>query len=285
VALGAESPLSSHQGQTSPLRPFRFPRPDETRPLIVVTPETVIAWRRQGFRLSWRRRSMSRKVGRPRIPREDIAFVRRSEGPRKTQTWHTFIQNHDNGGVFGQFGRHITVEEKGRRRSYRCHLDRWLHQVMGIEGLPIPYGAPNASPHVERFMGTLRQEALDHFIFLGADYIRRVVLEYVRHYNVARPAQAIHGIPDPYPDLKQPPSRETHVPPRLRRWLMAGPHSTAFSRNPWRCLKPWVGCCFLGPVAKILRLYGTFADYGGHGSRSWLTALALLIVCPRTFDF
>ncbi len=101
------------------------------RSLIVVRPETVIAWHRQGFRLFWRRRSTSRKVGRPRIPREHIAFIRRISGdhpewgedkiaeefdcqvrnppfrehdpalhgpahrwPRKTQTWHTFIQNH-----------------------------------------------------------------------------------------------------------------------------------------------------------------------------------------------
>ena len=73
---------------------------------------------------------------------------------------------------------------------------------MGIEGLPIPFGAPNASPHVERFIRTLRQEALDHFIFLNADHIRRVVAEYVRYYNGARPSQAIHQIPDPYPELQ-----------------------------------------------------------------------------------
>ena len=76
---------------------------------------------------------------------------------------------------------------------------------MGIEGLPIPYGAPNASPHIERFMRTLRQEALDHFIFLSAERIRRVVSEIVKYYNGARPSQATHRIPDPHPELKQPP--------------------------------------------------------------------------------
>jgi hypothetical protein len=98
-------------------------------------------------------------------------------------------------GVFAEYG------------SYRCHLDRWLDEVIGIRGLPIPYGSPNASPNVERFMRTLRQEALDHFIFLSADHIRRVVHEYVRYYNRARPSQAIHGIPDPYPELRQPPPK------------------------------------------------------------------------------
>ncbi len=78
---------------------------------------------------------------------------------------------------------------------------------MGIDGIPIPYGAPNASPHIERLVRTLREETLNHFIFLGADHIRRVVSEYIRYYNRARPSQAIHRIPDPYPELRQSPSR------------------------------------------------------------------------------
>jgi hypothetical protein len=112
---------------------------------------------------------------------------------------------HDNDGIFGQYGKRQTVEQDESTRSYRCHLDRWLEEVMSVEGLPIPYGAPNTSPHIERLMRTLREEALDHFIFLTADHIRRVVAEYVRYYNGARPSQAIHGIPDPYPELWQPP--------------------------------------------------------------------------------
>ena len=112
---------------------------------------------------------------------------------------------HDNDAVFGQFGRTVTVERSGQKRSCRSHLDLWLDNIIEIEGLPIPYGAPNASPHVERFIRTLREEALDHFIFLGADHVRRFVSEYVRYYNDARPSQAIHRIPDPYPELQEPP--------------------------------------------------------------------------------
>jgi hypothetical protein len=114
---------------------------------------------------------------------------------------------HDNDGIFGQYGRPVTVEHSQGTRRYRCHFDRWLDQVMAIQGIPIPYGAPNASPFVERFIRTLREEALNHFIFLGIAHIRRVVTEYIRYYNGARPSQAIHGIPDPYPELRQPPPR------------------------------------------------------------------------------
>ncbi len=45
--------------------------------LIVVKPETVISWHHQGFKLIWRRRSRDRHLGRPRIPREHRAFIRR----------------------------------------------------------------------------------------------------------------------------------------------------------------------------------------------------------------
>ena len=281
-----------------------------SRSLVIVKPDTVVAWHRQGFKVLWRRKSRSREIGRPRIPREHINFIRRmsgdqpkwgedkiaeelaakfgvdhspstirnymtprSHGPRRQQTWRTFIRNHgkevwscdfltqhtaffavayifvimeigsrrivhvnvtsnptlpwvkqqireatsddvaprflvhDNDGIFGQCGKPVTFEEDGRRRSYRCHLDRWLDDAMGIEGLPIPYGAPNASPHVERLVRTLREEALNHFLFLSVDHIRRVVADYICYYNGARPSQAIHQIPDPYPELRQPPPR------------------------------------------------------------------------------
>jgi transposase InsO family protein len=109
---------------------------------------------------------------------------------------------HDNDGIFGQFG--------GRRtaRSYRCHLDRWLWEVMGIRGTPTPYRAPNANAYVERFNGTLRREALDHFIFFNEAHVRRVCREYVEFYNRARPSQATGKIPDPHPELEVPPVEE-----------------------------------------------------------------------------
>ena len=76
---------------------------------------------------------------------------------------------------------------------------------MGIEGIPIPYRAPNANAHVERFHRTLRQEALDHFIFLSAAHVRRVASEFIEYYNRARPSQGTHAIPDPYPELLEAP--------------------------------------------------------------------------------
>ena len=115
---------------------------------------------------------------------------------------------HDNDGIYGQYRSQHIVEKDGKKRTYRSHLDRWLAEVLDIRGLHIPYGAPNATPHVERLVRTLREEALDHFIFLSVGHVRRVLSEFVRHYNGGRPSQAIHGIPAPYPELQESPPQE-----------------------------------------------------------------------------
>jgi RHS repeat-associated protein len=86
-----------------------------------------------------------------------------------------------NDGIFGQFRDRKRRGEKGRR--YRCRLDLWLADVMGVEGIPIPYGAPNASPHIERFNLTLRTEALDHFVFLNVGHVLAVCRQSVKYYS------------------------------------------------------------------------------------------------------
>jgi len=101
---------------------------------------------------------------------------------------------HDNDGIFGQFGRR---KKQQAGKSYRCAFDMWLEKTMGIEGIPIPYGAPNANARLERFNLTLRVEALDHFTFICEKHVYRVCKNYIRYYNHGRPSQALHAIPDP----------------------------------------------------------------------------------------
>jgi putative transposase len=110
---------------------------------------------------------------------------------------------HDNDGIFSQLRDRKRRSENGRR--YRCPLELWLAEVMGIEGIPIPYGALPASPHIQRLYRTLREEALDHFRCLGVRHALRVCREYVKSYNRPRPSQALHAIPEPYSELQEPP--------------------------------------------------------------------------------
>ena len=44
-------------------------------------------------------------------------------------------------------------------------------------------------------------------IFLNVKHVRRVCAEYRDFYNGARPSQALHAIPDPYPELRKHPSK------------------------------------------------------------------------------
>ena len=77
---------------------------------------------------------------------------------------------HDNDGIYGQFGK-----DRRSHLGYRSHLDYWLKETIGIRGIPITPGCPQETPHIERFNRTLREEALNHFVFFGEAHVHRVV--------------------------------------------------------------------------------------------------------------
>ena len=43
----------------------------------------------------------------------------------------------------------------------------------------------------ERIIGTLRRELLDQLLIVNEHHLRRVLTEYLRHYNTARPHRAL----------------------------------------------------------------------------------------------
>jgi putative transposase len=53
--------------------------------LLIVKPETVIKWHRQGFKCYWRWKSRSGRVGRPKINEEVRLLIRRMS--RENPTW------------------------------------------------------------------------------------------------------------------------------------------------------------------------------------------------------
>ena len=57
----------------------------------------------------------------------------------------------------------------------------------GIQCKKLPVRSPNLNARVERFIQTIKNECLDHFIAFGQDHLDYLVREFVHHYNEARP--------------------------------------------------------------------------------------------------
>ena len=63
---------------------------------------------------------------------------------------------------------------------------------LGIEAILTPVQAPRANAVAERVVGTLRRECLDHMIIVNERHLRRVLREYLDHYNRGRPHRSLN---------------------------------------------------------------------------------------------
>ena len=57
---------------------------------------------------------------------------------------------------------------------------------MGIRDRPTAPRSPWQNSYVERLIGTLRRECLDHVLILGEGHLRRVLKSYALYYNEMR---------------------------------------------------------------------------------------------------
>jgi len=233
--------------------------------LVLVKPETVVGWHREGFRVYWRWKS--RKPGRPRVPKEVRDLIRRMSPENPTwgapringellmlgfdiveptvskylvrprtppsQTWKTFLRNHTEAMASIDFfavptatfrilyvfvvlshGRrrilHFNVTEspsaawtarqlieafpwdtaptyllRDRDRIYGLEFQRTALNI-GIEEVRISPHSPWENPNVERLIGSVRRECLDHVIIFNEKHLRKVLLGYVEYYTESR---------------------------------------------------------------------------------------------------
>jgi transposase InsO family protein len=80
---------------------------------------------------------------------------------------------------------------------YSEGVDRTI-AAMGLTVLKTPVRAPQANAFCERLIGTIRRECLDFVIPLNERDLRRLLREWVAHYNRGRPHTSLGpGIPDP----------------------------------------------------------------------------------------
>ena len=76
----------------------------------------------------------------------------------------------------------------------------------GIEEVVIAPRSPWQSPYVERFIGSIRRECLDHMIVLTEDHLRRILESYFDYYHQARTHLSLDRNA-PQPREVEPPSR------------------------------------------------------------------------------
>ena len=233
--------------------------------LVIVKPETVIAWHRRGFQMFWTWKSR-RRTGRPTVPADvrlliqtmsqtnprwgaprihgellklgiDVsqATVAKYMIPRRrppSQTWRTFLTNHVGQLMAADFfvvptatGRllfvlvilaharrrvvHVAVTEHptaawtGQQLREAFPWDQaprylvrdrdqafagWANtaQAMGIEEVLTAPRSPWQNAYVERFIGSVRRECLDHVIVLSAIGLQTLMHVYCAYYEQSR---------------------------------------------------------------------------------------------------
>ena len=59
----------------------------------------------------------------------------------------------------------------------------------GADRCRLPIRSPNLNAYAERFVQTLKHEALDHFIIFGKKHLNHLTSEFVSYYHHQRPHQ------------------------------------------------------------------------------------------------
>jgi putative transposase len=249
--------------------------------LMIVQPETVIAWHRKGFRLFWTWKVRRGQLGRPTVPKDvrelirkmsrenplwgaprihgellklgiDVSetsvgkyIVRKREPP--SQSWRTFLENHVRTMVSVDFFTVPTIRFQilyvflvlahERRRIVHFNVTahptaEWTAQqlreafpfeqvpryllrdrdgifgggfrkvveAMGIKEVLSAPRSPRQRAYVERVIGTLRRECLDHVIVLNEASLYRHVKSFLAYYHESRTHLSLaKDTPEPRP--------------------------------------------------------------------------------------
>jgi transposase InsO family protein len=88
---------------------------------------------------------------------------------------------------------------RDRDKSYGATVRRRL-QAMGIRDHPTAPRSPWQNGHVERLIGSIRRESLDHAVVMGEAPLRRTLKAYARYYNEVRTHRSLQkDAPDSRP--------------------------------------------------------------------------------------
>jgi transposase InsO family protein len=115
--------------------------------------------------------------------RRELVHLNVTANPTAAWVWRQVIQ----ATPWGNKPRHLLRDHDAvYGRDFRARAGR-----IGIHAIATSVASPRTNAVVERFLGTLRRECLDHLIVLNEQHLRSVLGEFVQYYNLERPHRAL----------------------------------------------------------------------------------------------
>ena len=136
------------------------------------------------------------------------------DGAWTTQAARNFLMN------LGRRAASVKFLIRDRAGQFTGSFDA-VFTAEGIRVLRSPPQAPGANAICERIIGTLRRELLDRLLIVNEHHLRRVLTEYLRHYNTARPHRALAQLTPAQADTR-PPGPINLADQRIRRKQILG---------------------------------------------------------------
>jgi putative transposase len=113
------------------------------------------------------------------------------------------ITQHPTGAFMAQCARQLTDPIDGfllgtryllhdRDEKFRHDFDRVL-RASGVEPIILPPRSPNLNAHCERFVRSIKDEALNQMIVIGEVSLRYAIQSYLTHYHHERNHQGLHN--------------------------------------------------------------------------------------------
>ena len=136
--------------------------------------------------------------------RRELMHVNVTANPTAAWVWRQLIE----ATPWGNKPRHLLRDRDAMYgRDFRQRARR-----MGIDAIATPVRSPRANAIVERLIGTLRRECLDHVLILDEPHLRSVLTEFVQYYNHERPHRTLGlQMPEPEPRSTTGPIRSRAV--------------------------------------------------------------------------
>ena len=115
--------------------------------------------------------------------RRELVHVNVTATPTAARVWRQLIE----ATPWGQQPRHLLRDRDAvYGREFRQRARR-----IGIDAIATPVRSPRANGIVERVIGTLRRECLDHLVVVNGQHLRSVLAEFVAYSNRVRPQRTL----------------------------------------------------------------------------------------------